>query len=118
MERHIEVLGWLYIGLSILQILIGIAVFVVLAGIAVLPEVDHEAAAILSVIALFVALFFIIISTPGIIGGIGLLKRKNWARILTIILGFINLVNFPIGTALGIYTLVILLREETTKFFT
>jgi len=118
MDKHIEVLGWLHIGLSILHLLIGVAVFILLSGIAVLPEVDHEAATILGIVAFLAGLFFLVVSAPGIIGGIGLLKRQNWARILVIILGFIQLINFPIGTALGIYTLVILLREESTQHFT
>jgi hypothetical protein len=117
MERHIEILGWLHIGLSILSLLIGIAAFFFMTALAFLPDIDEEASAILGVIGVIAGLFFMIISAPGIIGGIGLLKRQNWARILIIILGFIQLINFPIGTALGIYTLVILLREETTQYF-
>lgn len=35
--------------------------------------------------------FLILISIPGIVAGIGLLKYKSWARILAIILGVLNL---------------------------
>jgi hypothetical protein len=45
----------------------------------------------------------------GIIAGWGLLDRQSWARILAIILGFLSLLHFPLGTALGIYTLWVLL---------
>ena len=58
---------------------------------------------------------------PGIIvefvAGSYLLEFKAWARILAIILGIINLPFFPIGTALGIYTLVIMFNEETKALF-
>jgi hypothetical protein len=45
----------------------------------------------------------------GIIAGWGLLERQSWARILAIILGFLSLIHFPFGTAIGIYTLWVLL---------
>jgi hypothetical protein len=40
--------------------------------------------------------------------GFSLLNRKPWARILTIVLAILSLVKFPVGTALGIYTLWVL----------
>ena len=52
------------------------------------------------------------------IGGIYLLKHRPWARILVLVLGFINLIEIPIGTALGIYTLWVLFKDETIKLFT
>ena len=49
----------------------------------------------------------------GIIAGWGLLDRQPWARMLAIVLGFINLIHIPFGTALGIYTLWVLLPAES-----
>jgi hypothetical protein len=45
----------------------------------------------------------------GIIAGIGLLDRRSWARILVIVLGFLSLIHIPFGTAIGIYTLWVLM---------
>ena len=45
----------------------------------------------------------------GIIAGIGLMDRRSWARVLAIILGFVSLIHIPFGTALGIYTLWVLM---------
>jgi zinc-ribbon domain len=39
----------------------------------------------------------------------GLFERRPWARILVLVLGFLALIRFPFGTALGIYTLWVLL---------
>ncbi|MGH9735128.1 MAG: zinc-ribbon domain-containing protein [Candidatus Acidiferrales bacterium] len=39
----------------------------------------------------------------------GLFERRPWARILALVLGFLTLLHFPFGTALGIYTLWVLL---------
>jgi hypothetical protein len=51
----------------------------------------------------------------GIIAGWGLLDRQPWARMLTIVLGFLNLLDMPFGTALGIYTLWVLLPAQSEE---
>ena len=51
----------------------------------------------------------------GIIAGWGLLDRQPWARTLAIVLGVINLIHIPFGTALGIYTLWVLLPAESEQ---
>jgi hypothetical protein len=43
----------------------------------------------------------------------GLFERESWARMLGLALGFLALLRFPLGTALGIYTLWVLLPEES-----
>jgi hypothetical protein len=45
----------------------------------------------------------------GIIAGWGLLERQSWARILAIVLAFVSLIHMPFGTAIGVYTLWVLL---------
>jgi hypothetical protein len=57
-------------------------------------------------------------SALGIIGGIGILKRKNWARYLVMVQSVLDLFNFPIGTALGIYCVWVLAKDETARLFT
>ena len=52
---------------------------------------------------------FLVTGVVGVIAGWGLYERRSWARILAIVLGFINLVHPPFGTAIGIYTLWVLL---------
>src|SRR6266851_1360831 len=43
----------------------------------------------------------------------GLFEREPWARFLGLALGFLALLRFPLGTALGIYTLWVLLPERS-----
>ena len=45
--------------------------------------------------------------------GWGLYKRESWGRTLALVMAFINLLSVPFGTALGIYTLVVLLPSES-----
>jgi hypothetical protein len=53
--------------------------------------------------------FLMLKGVIGIIAGWGLMDRQPWARIPAIILGFLSLLHFPIGTALGVYTLWVLM---------
>ncbi|HEV2388775.1 MAG TPA: DUF2127 domain-containing protein [Candidatus Acidoferrales bacterium] len=42
----------------------------------------------------------------------GLWQREPWARVVILVLGIIALINIPFGTALGIYTLWVLMPQE------
>jgi ABC-type spermidine/putrescine transport system permease subunit II len=51
----------------------------------------------------------------GVIAGWGLLQRESWGRVLALIVAFVSLINVPLGTALGIYTLWVLLPADSEK---
>jgi hypothetical protein len=116
MERHVTTLGVLYLVFSGLGILIGFFLFVVVTGSGLISG-DSEAIFITGIIGTVLGSIFILLAIPGFIAAYGLFKFREWARILAIILGMINLINFPIGTALGIYTLWALLNQETIALF-
>jgi hypothetical protein len=56
-------------------------------------------------------------STLGLVGGIGLLAYRNWARYLIIIVAALGCLNIPIGTLKGVYSLWVLLQDETIQLF-
>ena len=116
METNVKVLGWLYIVLGILGVLVGAFVLFILLGTGIIAQ-DGEAMAVLSIVGLFVAGLMTVLSLPGVVTGVGLLKYQSWARVLAIILGAINLPAFPLGTALGAYSLIVLLSDETSALF-
>lgn len=116
MQQHITVVGALNIAFGALGILVGTIICILVAGGGLISG-DREAIVITSVIAAAIAFFFFLVSIPGIIGGIGVLKRKEWARILVMVLGVVDLINIPFGTMLGIYTLWVLTRPETVQVF-
>jgi hypothetical protein len=60
---------------------------------------------------------FIGAAAVGLIAGWGLMERQPWARMLAIVLGAISLVDVPFGTALGIYTLWVLLPAQSEQEF-
>jgi hypothetical protein len=54
----------------------------------------------------------LIVAAGGICIGWGLMRREPWARVAAIILGILALAHPPFGTALGIYTLWVLLSNN------
>lgn len=116
MEKHITVVGALKIGFSALGIFAAIVVFVAVVGGGLISG-DKDTIAITAAVGTMVAFFLVLLSVPGIIGGIGLLKHKPWARILVLILAVLDLLNIPIGTAVGIYTIWVLVQDETVRLF-
>ncbi len=56
--------------------------------------------------------FIGILAALSFVTGYGLLKARPWGRILALVLGFISLLHPPFGTALGVYTLVVLLPAD------
>jgi hypothetical protein len=114
MRQHIDILGWLFIAMGGLGVLVAIMVFAVLGLVGGLSG-DLKSAALLSSIGLFVAVFVAILCVPNFIAGWGLLKRKSWSRILALVLGCLGLLSFPLGTALGIYALWTLTKPEVQQ---
>jgi hypothetical protein len=116
MQKHITVLGALYIAFGALQVLMAIIIFTLVVGGGIL-SCDEQAIAVTSGVGSIAASFLILLAVPGIVGGIGLLKYRSWARILVLILGCLNLLSIPLGTALGIYTIWVLMQDGTTGLF-
>ena len=51
----------------------------------------------------------------GLMAGWGLLERAPWARMLAIVMGCFNLIDMPFGTALGAFTLWVLLPSTSEQ---
>ena len=63
-----------------------------------------------------IAILLLAKAALGFIAGWGLLQHEGWARILVLIVGFISLfTNIPFGTALGIYTMWVLLSSDSER---
>jgi hypothetical protein len=112
MNTNVKVVGWLWIANGVLSILMALIGLTVINWPGLIPSARDSILASLGALCFFL---------PGVIvyvlAGYGLLKYKSWARILAIILAILNLILFPIGTALGIYTLVIMFNDEAEALF-
>lgn len=65
----------------------------------------------------FVWVALVVRAGLAIIAGWGLLQRAGWGRIVAIIAAILSLIKFPLGTALGIWTLVILLGYRNSTLY-
>ncbi len=110
MEKHLNLLGILYIVLGLFHIVsIGVAALFVF-GFNRLNFPVYSGFIIAAIAVVFA--FIILISLLGIIAGIGLMRSQKWARGLALVLGFILLINVPLGTLLGIYTIWVLMLRD------
>jgi hypothetical protein len=120
-DTHLKVLAWLYIVFGILGSLLGLGLMALLGIIGVAGAASDPdawmAVPILGFTGVALGVFMLILSVPGIIAGAGLLKYRPWARILTIVLSALNLMNIPIGTILGVYGLWVMLSEDGSRLF-
>ncbi len=123
MAQHVKIIGILHIAFGALVVLAGVIVLIVMGGIAAgvgtaaHSSDDYVAVPILGGIGGVIFIVCLVLGLPGIIGGIGLLQFKPWARIVVIVLSVLDLFNIPFGTALGIYGLWALLNTETEQMF-
>lgn len=115
--RHLHLLGILWIIASSFH-LIGAGVLFSLAntmgGHVVFVEGDFPLQAFLHALLNGVAFFVLLTGLTGIATGWGLMEKEPWARTAALVLGFLILLHAPFGTALGIYTLWVLLPQHAS----
>jgi len=80
-------------------------------------EIPTEILDLVPIVLLVIAAIVLLVSIAGIIGGAGVLKRREWGRILLLVVSFFNLARIPLGTVLGIYSIWVLLNDETIRLF-
>ncbi len=119
MKIHVNIVAALRIFSGGVGILASVAIFVIFVGFGLLGGIStgDEEAYILAIIGPIIGLAVLLLSLPELIGGLGLLKMRNWGRILVIIVSIIGLIQFPLGTAIGIYSIWVLFHKETIELF-
>lgn len=123
MQTHVKIIAWLTIALHGFTLLTGVALYLFFAGIGGIAALSapHDGGlaglAVLGGIGTLIMGFFMAMSLPGVLVGWGLLTGKEWARIGAIILGVLSLLHFPFGTALAVYTFVIMFDPQTVAMF-
>jgi hypothetical protein len=116
MDKHVGILGVIYIAFGVIGLIVALIVFLAVVGGGWLSG-DQEAIIITSSVGTAIAALIVLLSLPSLIAGFGLLKFKSWSRVLALVIGVINLLNIPIGTAIGIYTLWVLLNDQVAALF-
>ncbi|MGH9378402.1 MAG: zinc ribbon domain-containing protein [Terriglobia bacterium] len=110
-ERHLRVLGVLWIVWAVVRLFPGIGLL--FYGRFVLPVLPFEFRDILLPFAAIAGAYFLAYAAACFLTGWGLMQRRPWARILAIVLAILSLVHLPLGTALGIYTLWVIVPAES-----
>ncbi len=121
MEKHINLLSILYIVYGAFHLLASLVGWIILrwSGLfhgTVSSEVAGSFLLLNGVIAA-ILLFVVIFSVLAILAGVQLRHRKQWAKYTLLVLSFLSLIHFPLGTALGVYGIWVLMNDETDKLF-
>jgi hypothetical protein len=127
-QEHVRLLAILWFAFGAFEIVFGMVVLI-LANTLFVHLAEASAAAsgsggaplgFLQPLITFVGIFVLSKGAVGLVAGWGLLNREPWGRVLALVLGFIALIHVPLGTALGIYTLWVLLpanaEDEYAKY--
>jgi hypothetical protein len=110
---HVRMLGILWIAISAFRLIPGLVLIAIFhrGGGFLPPDMPIFVPGLMRMIGLLLLAGAVL----GLAAGMGLLQRQPWARMLAIVLGCINLVEMPFGTALGIYTLWVLLPAKSEE---
>ena len=65
----------------------------------------------------FAWVFLVLRAALALAAGWGLMERAPWGRIVAIVAAILSLIKFPFGTAIGIWTLVVLLGYRNSTLY-
>ena len=124
MIAHVDFVGVLFIVWGVLTTLVGLSTLALgVSAVALIASASRGggggqvAAGVTAVVFAALALAAIIWGVVHIAVGVPLRQRKPWARLVALMLGGVDLLLLPYGTALGVYTLWVLLNEEGKSLF-
>lgn len=113
LQRHLRTVGILWIVVGVLWVIPSL----VLMGISHAPHLmmgdEMFTHAFMPPMMFSLGIVFLVIAAGGVLVGWGLMNHERWARMTAIVLGILVLFHPPFGTALGIYTLWVLLPAES-----
>ena len=122
MTRHIDLLGVLYFGAAGIGIVLALALLSLGVGAATIAaeattDAGHLAARLTAATLFTFALSLAVWSAVQAWTGRGLRERRRWARHGGLVLAVLNLFILPFGTALGVYTLWVLVHQQARREF-
>lgn len=106
-QEHNRILGILHLIYGAIHApLLPIVAVLVLVGLGfALPEVGALPVVALFLGGLMLLLLVALFTVPPFVAAYGLLKNRPWAKTASIVSAVVELLNFPLGTALGVYSL-------------
>jgi len=113
---HLAVVGWLQIVNSLLGIVVGAFAATLILGVGAVTE-DAVALRIMTITAAAIGGLLFVLGVPGLVAGIGLLRRAPWSRVMALVLSAFELIAFPFGTVLAAYTVFVLSQQAAVEAF-
>ena len=117
MKKHVTVVGAIHIGFGVLGLIGAIVIFFAINFARGFVQGEEVPSMVLKFISVSLPLLVGLMSTLGLVGGIGLLSYMPWARYLVIVVAALGCLNIPIGTLKGVYSLWVLMQDSTIKLF-
>jgi len=115
-EQHNKYLAYSNIAYGALLSLLGLAMSIFMLGIMGTAP-NGPPPGMMVFFSLFITGIYAAMTIPSFIAAWALLKRKKWARTASIISAVIAASNFPIGTAVCVYTFWFLFSDPGKAFF-
>jgi hypothetical protein len=120
---HVKVVATLFLVFGGLLLAFAFFTPLLMSTLAGIVGATHEegaavGATILGLTGIALSVLMLLFAIPYLACGFGLWKFRRWARLLAIILAAIAVIKFPLGTAFGVYALIILFRKDTEALFT
>jgi hypothetical protein len=124
MLSHVDFVGVLFIVWGLLTTLVGVSTLALGAAAVALIMSSHRdggsssfAAGLTAAVFTALAIIAILWGSAHVVVGVPLRRRRPWARLLALMLGSVDLLLLPYGTALGVYALWVLLNEKGKAVF-
>jgi hypothetical protein len=120
---HVDLLGVLFVVWGLLTTLVGVSTLALGVGAVALitsanrSEGGQVAAGLTAAAFTTLAVIAMLWGVAHVVVGVPLRRRRGWARIMALMLGSIDLLLLPYGTALGVYALWVLLSERGKALF-
>jgi hypothetical protein len=118
-QQHVHLLGILWLAMSALNAVGGLilvvlanTLFVHLHEMGAPPDVPTG---FLSAIVNTIGIIVLAKAAFGFFAGWGLMQREPWARVVALVLSFVSLFNIPFGTAIGVYSMWVLLPGQSQQ---
>jgi hypothetical protein len=120
---QVDLVGILFIVWGALTVVIGASMLALgVSAFSLLESANRSgssqfAAGLTAAVFTALAIIAIVWGAAHIAVGLPLRRRRHWSRLAALMLGSVDLLLLPYGTALGCYALVTLLREQARKQF-
>jgi Ni,Fe-hydrogenase I cytochrome b subunit len=111
----LQIMGWLNIAVAVLLIL-GFVVGSIFLGMSG-EKGAGIVGAIMGTIGFVIGILVAVWGILSLYTASGIQKKKNWAKILGIIIAILALPSIPIGTVLGVFILIGLFSPEADNWF-